>query len=59
MLIFEPHAAEGVFEDYVEENDITVLRDEWLDREKGVKMQEGKIVSIQTLVVKPSPVKFL
>lgn len=49
MWIFEPHAAEGVFEDYVKENDITVLRDEWLDREKGVKMQDGKIVSIQTL----------
>ncbi len=49
MWIFEPHAAEGIFEDYVKENNITVLRDEWLDREKGVKMQEGKIVFIQTL----------
>ena len=49
MWIFEPHAAEEVFEDFVKENDITVLRDEWLDREKGVKMQDGKIVSIRTL----------
>ncbi|MEJ7768522.1 MAG: FAD-dependent oxidoreductase [Chitinophagaceae bacterium] len=49
MWIFEPHAAEKVFEDFVRENKIKVLRDEWLDREKGTKMQEGKIVSIRTV----------
>ena len=32
MWIFEPHAAEQVFEDFVKENDIEVLRNEWLDR---------------------------
>lgn len=49
MWIFEPHAAEEVFEDFVKENNIKVLRDEWLDRKKGMKMQDGKIVSMQTL----------
>jgi hypothetical protein len=37
MWIFEPHAAEQVFEDYIKEFGIEVVRDEWLDREKGVK----------------------
>ncbi len=49
MWIFEPHVAESVFEDMVRENHIQVLRDEWLDREKGVKKKNGKIISIQTL----------
>lgn len=49
MWIFEPHVAEQVFEDFIAENGITVLRNEWLDREKGVKMEKGKIVSITTL----------
>ena len=38
MWIFEPHAAEQVFEDFVKENNLTIYRDEWLDRSaKGVK----------------------
>ena len=49
MWIFEPHAAEQVFEDFVKENDIEVLRDEWLDRAKGVKLDNGQITSITTL----------
>ena len=49
MWIFEPHAAEEVFEDFVKKNDLEVLRDEWLDREKGVKMDNGQITSIATL----------
>ena len=49
MWIFEPHAAEQVFEDFVKENNIEVLRDEWLDREKGVKLDNGQITSITTL----------
>ena len=49
MWIFEPHAAEEVFEDFVKKNDIEVLRDEWLDRAKGVKMDNGEITSITTL----------
>ncbi len=49
MWIFEPHVAEQVFEDFVNENNITVLRDEWLDREKGVKKSDSKIISFTTL----------
>jgi len=43
MWIFEPHVAESIFEAFVKENNITVLRDEWLDREKGVTKKAGKI----------------
>jgi hypothetical protein len=49
MWIFEPHVAEQVFEDFIAENKITVLRDEWLDRENGLVKQDGKIVSFKTL----------
>lgn len=49
MWIFEPHVAEKVFEDLVSENQIRIIRDEWLDRENGVKTEDGKIVSITTL----------
>jgi len=49
MWIFEPHVAEKVFEQFVKENDIPVHRDEWLDREKGVKTSGGRITSITML----------
>lgn len=49
MWIFEPRVAEKVFEDLVSENQITVFRNEWLDRENGVKVNKKKIVSIMTL----------
>lgn len=49
MWIFEPSVAEKVFEDYVREFDIPVHRDQWLDRENGVKMENGRIVSITML----------
>lgn len=49
MWIFEPHAAEKVFEDFVKEHDLEVLRDEWLDRESGVTMENNRIVAIRTL----------
>ena len=49
MWIFEPYVAEKVFEDLVAEEQIRVDRDEWLDREKGVEMEDGNIVSITTL----------
>ena len=49
MWIFEPHAAEQVFEDFVKENEIEIYRDEWLKRENGVKMEENRIASIETL----------
>jgi len=49
MWIFEPHVAEQIFEDYVKEFKIEVVRDEWLDRAKGVKMDGDRIASITTL----------
>ncbi len=49
MWIFEPHAAEKVFEDFVREHDIPVHRDEWLDRADGVSLAGGRITSIRML----------
>ena len=49
MWIFEPHAAEEVYEAWVKEHRIPVVRDAWLDREKGVRMENGRISSIRTL----------
>jgi hypothetical protein len=49
MWIFEPHIAENVFEDFVREYKIPVFRNEWLNRETGVILENGKIKSITTL----------
>lgn len=49
MWTFEPHVAEKVFEDFVAENKITVYRNEWLNRESGLRKKNGKIVSFNTL----------
>lgn len=49
MWIFEPHVAEQVFEDLISDHNITVLRDEWLDREKGVVVQDKRIKSITSM----------
>ena len=49
MWIFEPHVAEMVFEKWVKENKISIVRDAWLDRDHGVKMAGGRIQSITTL----------
>src|SRR5262245_63842543 len=49
MWIFEPHVAEQVFEELIKEHRITVHRNEWLDRENGVKKSGTRITSITTL----------
>jgi len=49
MWIFEPHVAEQIFEDYVKEFNIPVVRDEWLDRTSGVSKDGTRITSITTL----------
>jgi hypothetical protein len=49
MWIFEPHVAELVFDNFISEHNIKVYRDEWLDRENGVKIDNGKITSIKML----------
>jgi hypothetical protein len=49
MWIFEPHIAEQVFEELIEEHQIRLYRNEWLNRETGVEKQDGNIMSITTL----------
>ena len=49
MWIFEPHVAEEAFETLIKQNNITVHRDELLDREAGLIKKNGRIVSIKTL----------
>ncbi|XWW45114.1 FAD-dependent oxidoreductase [Fibrella sp. USSR17] len=50
MWIFEPHAAEQVFEDLVREHKLTVYRNEWLDRTaRGIQKKAGAIQSFRTL----------
>lgn len=49
MWIFEPHVAESIFDDFITENNIELYRNEWLNRESGVTMEGGRIVSIETL----------
>ena len=50
MWIFEPHAAEQVFEDFAKEYKLTIYRNEWLDRsKKGVTKQGTNIRSFRTL----------
>ncbi|MDR1958259.1 MAG: FAD-dependent oxidoreductase, partial [Planctomycetaceae bacterium] len=49
MWIFEPHVAEKVFEDWLAEYRIPVLREESLDRENGVKKEGNRIVSLTVL----------
>jgi hypothetical protein len=49
MWIFEPHIAEQVFEDMISEYNITVDRDQWLDRKDGVQKVRNRIRSITML----------
>ncbi|MGB5435702.1 MAG: FAD-dependent oxidoreductase [Maribacter sp.] len=49
MWIFEPHIAEQVYEELIEENGITVYRNEWLDRANGLVKENGNIESFETL----------
>ncbi|MDP4222822.1 MAG: FAD-dependent oxidoreductase [Bacteroidota bacterium] len=49
MWIFEPHVAEEAFETMIKQNNIEVLRDEWLDRGNGITRKDSKIISIRTL----------
>jgi hypothetical protein len=49
MWTFEPHIAEKVYDEWIAELDIPVVREAYLDREKGVKKDGTRIVSITTL----------
>ncbi|QDT09666.1 FAD-dependent oxidoreductase [Planctomycetes bacterium K23_9] len=47
--VFEPHVAEAIFDQFISDNNIPLFRDEWLDREHGVKKDMDRIQSITTL----------
>lgn len=51
MWIFEPHAAEQAFEDFISDYGIPVHRDQWLDRDSpdGVVVEDGRIRTIKML----------
>jgi hypothetical protein len=49
MWVFEPHVAEKVFESFLAEHKIPVYRDEWLDRQAGVRKNGNTITEITTL----------
>lgn len=49
MWIFEPHAAELVYDQLISESKIQIHRDEWLDRENGVVKTDGTVQSFSTL----------
>lgn len=46
IWVFEPHVAEAIFDDWVKEKGITVVRGERLNRESGVRKEGNRIVSI-------------
>lgn len=49
MWIFEPHVAEAAFEAMIAEAKAPVVRNAWLDRERGVEKKDGRITAIRTL----------
>ena len=49
MWIFEPGVAEQVFDELIVEHKIPLYREEFLDREHGVTVENGAITSITTL----------
>jgi hypothetical protein len=49
MWIFEPHAAEQALEGLISEHKVPVHRNGWLNREKGVTKQNGRISEIAML----------
>ncbi|MBK9388750.1 MAG: FAD-dependent oxidoreductase [Bacteroidetes bacterium] len=49
IWLFEPHVAEEAFEKMIADSNLTIYRDEWLDRSAGVVKEKGKIISIRTL----------
>ncbi|MEJ6571464.1 MAG: FAD-dependent oxidoreductase [Akkermansiaceae bacterium] len=49
MWVFEPHVAEKLMNEFVTKHKVKVVRDAWLDREKGIEMKDGKLISITTL----------
>ncbi len=55
--VFEPHVAERIYDDWLKELDIPVVREARLNREIGVKKDGTRITSITTLDGKTYPGK--
>lgn len=49
MWTFEPHVAERIFERWLQDSKVKVIRNQWLDRKSGVTRDGGRIVSIRML----------
>ena len=49
MWTFEPSAALAILEGWERRDGLDIRRGEFLDREKGVEKQDGRIVSVKTL----------
>ena len=49
MWIFEPNIAEKVFNDFIDDHDIPLYNDHWLDRQQGVKMAGNRIIEFTCL----------
>ena len=49
MWHYEPGVASSIFESWVLENNLTVMRGEFLNRLDGVELEKGKILSISSL----------
>ncbi len=50
MWIFEPHASEQVFENWIKKYQIKLFREEWLDRSAGAVLKNGTAIqSFKTL----------
>lgn len=49
MPVFEPHVAELIFEDFIKQHKVVVVKDRWLNRENGVMKSGGKIRSVKML----------
>ena len=61
MWIFEPHVAEQIFDTWIAEAGVTVVREALLDRERGVKVAAGaagpRIESLTTLASASAPAR--
>ena len=49
MWVFEPNVAEEIFNSFIQENGIQVFKDEWLDRDEGLQMDQDRIISFTSL----------
>ncbi|MFP6617111.1 MAG: FAD-dependent oxidoreductase [Candidatus Hydrogenedentota bacterium] len=47
MWVFEPRVAGQAFEELIREHEVRVRRDEWLQRNRGVTMKDGRITAIE------------